>query len=63
MAIGDGEVLQHTLVRRHGMQAPVIPWREPPKRLLRISAQLYNHESEYHALAAALIEELQRERC
>ena len=34
------------------------PWPSPPKRLLRVSAQIYNSLEEYEALAAALRAEL-----
>ena len=37
------------------IEVPVIPWPEPPKRLLRISAQLYIELTDYEKLAAALL--------
>jgi isopenicillin-N epimerase len=37
-------------------------WPAPPKRLLRISAQLYNSPEQYSRLAQALREELAVER-
>jgi isopenicillin-N epimerase len=46
--------LQETLLRDYGLEVPVIPWPAPPKRLLRISAQLYNSVPQYEVLAAAL---------
>ncbi|MCD4750394.1 MAG: aminotransferase class V-fold PLP-dependent enzyme [Thermoanaerobaculales bacterium] len=46
--------LQDELLFRHGVEVPVIPWPAPPKRLLRISAQLYNSEEQYRYLAEAL---------
>lgn len=46
--------LQETLRDEHGIEVPVIPWPAPPKRLLRISAQLYNSLPQYERLAAAL---------
>jgi isopenicillin-N epimerase len=50
--------LQLTLLERHGIEVPVPPWPAPPRRLVRISAQLYNHVGDYERLAAALREEL-----
>jgi len=50
--------LQHALLERHGIEVPVIHWPEAPKRLLRISAQVYNEMSEYERLAEALRREL-----
>ena len=37
-----------------GIEVPIIPWPAPPKRLLRISAQLYNSLPQYELLAHAL---------
>jgi isopenicillin-N epimerase len=46
--------LQERLLREHRLEVPVIPWPAPPKRLLRISCQLYNHLPQYERLAKAL---------
>jgi len=46
--------LQAALLERFGVQAPVIPWPAPPRRVLRISAQLYNTVADYETLARAL---------
>jgi isopenicillin-N epimerase len=46
--------LQDTLLKDFGIEVPVIPWPGPPKRLLRISAQLYNTLPQYRRLARAL---------
>jgi isopenicillin-N epimerase len=46
--------LQDRLVREHGVQVPIIPWPAAPKRLVRVSAQLYNELSQYQELAQAL---------
>jgi len=52
--------LQQLLLERWGIEVPVIPWPAPPERLIRISAQLYNHPEEYELLAGALTELLRR---
>jgi len=46
--------LQDFLLEQHAIEVPVIPWPAPPKRLLRISAQLYNSLPQYEHLATAL---------
>jgi len=50
--------LQDRLLARHRIEVPVIPWPAPPRRLLRISAQIYNEVPQYERLAAALRAEL-----
>jgi len=50
--------LQAKLLRKHGIEVPIIPWPVPPKRVLRISAQLYNSLPQYERLAGALAESL-----
>ena len=50
--------LQETLRVKHRIEVPVIPWPAPPRRNLRVSAQLYNSLSQYRRLAEALIAEL-----
>ncbi len=52
---GDALELQRKLWER-GIEVPIVPWPKPPRRLVRISAQLYNHADQYRALAAALVE-------
>lgn len=46
--------LQDKLRVDYSVEVPVIPWPAPPKRLLRISAQLYNSLPQYELLAKAL---------
>jgi len=48
--------LQDRLLDRYRIEVPVIPWPHPPKRVLRVSAQAYNHVDQYHQLANALKE-------
>jgi isopenicillin-N epimerase len=50
-----GDPLQDRLLFEHGIEVPIIPWPYPPKRLLRISAQLYNEIADYEKLAEALL--------
>jgi isopenicillin-N epimerase len=53
--------LQERLFQKWKIEVPVIPWPGPPRRLLRISAQLYNSLGDYEHLAEALAAELKRE--
>lgn len=46
--------LQDELIEKHSIEVPVIPWPHPPKRLLRVSAQLYNHLPQYERLTGVL---------
>jgi isopenicillin-N epimerase len=53
-----GDPLQDRLLFERNIEVPFVPWPHPPKRLIRISAQLYNDFQEYERLAAALREML-----
>lgn len=55
-----GGALQVTLRERHGIEVPIISWPAWPRRLVRISAQLYNDRAQYALLADALVEEESR---
>jgi isopenicillin-N epimerase len=46
--------LQDELRASYAIEVPIIPWPAPPRRLLRIAAQLYNRVGQYELLAAAL---------
>ncbi|UCF68168.1 MAG: hypothetical protein JSV80_02385 [Acidobacteriota bacterium] len=46
--------MQTELLEQARIEVPVIPWPAPPKRLIRVSAQLYNEPSDYERLADAL---------
>ena len=53
-----GDPLQDRLLFEHGIEVPIIPWPGPPKRVLRVSAQLYNTIEDYEKLVCALRTEL-----
>ena len=46
--------LQDWLMENGKIEVPILPWPAPPKRLIRISAQLYNSLPQYRQLARAL---------
>ncbi len=46
--------LQDRILARFGIEVPVLPWPAPPRRLVRISAQIYNDREQYVRLASAL---------
>lgn len=48
--------LQTLLWENYKIEVPVIPWHQKPKRLIRISAQLYNSLPQYEFLARSLKE-------
>ena len=49
-----GDPLQDKLLAEYGIEVPVIPWPAPPKRVLRISAQLYNSLPQFERLSTVL---------
>jgi len=46
--------LQDELLRRFKIEVPIIPWPAWPRRVVRISCQVYNNEVQYEILAEAL---------
>jgi len=46
--------LQDRLLEEFGIEVPIGPWPAPPRRNLRVSAQLYNSPKDYERLAEAL---------
>jgi len=46
--------LQEQLLAEHSIEVPVISWPRWPRRLVRVSAQLYNSIPQYEKLASAL---------
>jgi isopenicillin-N epimerase len=46
--------LQLRLLQEHRIEVPIFSWPAPPRRLLRVSAQLYNSLEQYERLADAL---------
>jgi isopenicillin-N epimerase len=54
--------IQRRLFDRWGIEVPIMSWPSAPRRLVRISAQLYNDRDQYRRLAEALGQELAAER-
>jgi isopenicillin-N epimerase len=54
--------IQARLFDAWGIEVPIMRWPAPPRRLIRISAQLYNRADQYARLAEALRKELAAER-
>ncbi|HEX3581536.1 MAG TPA: aminotransferase class V-fold PLP-dependent enzyme [Thermoanaerobaculia bacterium] len=54
--------IQEILFDKYRIEVPVMLWPQAPKRVLRVSAQLYNETAEYGRLADALRDEIARER-
>lgn len=55
-----GDPLQEVLQKTWHIEVPIVPWPAPPKRLVRVSAQLYDTRDEYVYLAEKLVTELAR---
>jgi isopenicillin-N epimerase len=53
--------LQRRLLDGWGIEVPVMSWPAAPRRLVRVSAQLYNRREHYARLAEALGQELAAE--
>ncbi|MFW5741199.1 MAG: aminotransferase class V-fold PLP-dependent enzyme [Myxococcota bacterium] len=51
---GELDAWQSLLFERYGIEVPVITWPRHPKRLIRLSAHLYNDLEDYEALADGL---------
>jgi isopenicillin-N epimerase len=49
-----GDALQDELLETWRIEVPIVPWPHPPRRVLRVSAHLYNAEAEYEELGRAL---------
>lgn len=54
--------LQRRLFDDWGIEVPIMSWPAAPRRLIRVSAQLYNSRDDYVRLAEALGKELAAER-
>src|SRR5687767_12630921 len=52
--VADAESLHRALQDRWRIEVPVFTWPAAPKRLVRVSAQIYNHRAQYERLADAL---------
>jgi isopenicillin-N epimerase len=48
------DLLQEKLLAKHRIEVPIFPWPAPDRKLLRVSAQLYNRREQYQILASAL---------
>jgi isopenicillin-N epimerase len=51
---GDADALHDKLLEEFRIEVPIMAWPHPPRRVLRISAHVYNEEREYADLAEAL---------
>jgi isopenicillin-N epimerase len=58
---GAAPPLRTRLFQQFQIEVPVFPWPDPPARLIRISAQIYNTVADYDGLTRALSELLTTE--
>lgn len=56
------DALQDVLMEKHRVAVPIWRWGPENKRVVRVSAQVYNHLSQYDRLAEVLVAELMIER-
>ncbi|MCC6676618.1 MAG: aminotransferase class V-fold PLP-dependent enzyme [Phycisphaerales bacterium] len=56
------DALQDALLEKHRVATPIWRWGPQERRVIRLSAQLYNHDAQYERLAEALVAELKAER-
>jgi isopenicillin-N epimerase len=57
---GPDTALHEALWTQNAIEVPVFPWPTAPRRLLRISTQLYNTIAQLEVLATVLPAHLQR---
>jgi isopenicillin-N epimerase len=55
---GDADPFQRLLWEKYGIEVPIIAWPDAGRRLVRVSAQIYNSPRDYDRLAEALQAEL-----
>ena len=54
--------LQVRILEESGIQVPIMPWPAPPRRLLRVSAQVYNTLEDYEQLSQIVVRLLDEEQ-
>jgi isopenicillin-N epimerase len=54
--LGGHDLIHQALFEQHRIELPIFSWPAPPKRVLRVSAQVYNRDDEYERLADVLRE-------
>jgi isopenicillin-N epimerase len=62
LAWRERDPIQGRLFDGHGFEVPIMSWPAAPRRLIRISAQLYNDHAQFARLAETLAKELAAER-